>query len=74
MILANIYLCKVSGRNTRKRYEICSKLAIKTPERQLFSSASVIDFAQVNVISDMKWVDWPSKICFTENIDLSGIL
>ena len=31
---ANIYLFKVKNRNTRKRYEICSKLTIKTLERR----------------------------------------
>ena len=31
---ANIYLFKVKNRNTTKRYEICSKLTIKTPERR----------------------------------------
>ena len=31
---ANIYLFKANNRNTRKRYEICSKLTIKTPERR----------------------------------------
>ena len=30
---ANIYLFKVSNRNTRKRREICSKLRMKTSER-----------------------------------------
>ena len=29
----NIYLFKVNNRNTRKRWKICSKLTIKTPER-----------------------------------------
>ena len=29
----NIYLVKVNNRNTIYRYEICSKLIIKTPER-----------------------------------------
>ena len=29
----NSYLFKVNNRNPRKRYEICSKLTIKTPER-----------------------------------------
>ena len=29
-----IELFKVNNRNTRKRGEICSKLAIKTPERR----------------------------------------
>ena len=31
---ANIYLFKVSNRNTRKKCEICSKLTIKTPEQR----------------------------------------
>ena len=30
----NIYLFKVNSRITRKRYEICSKLTIKKPERR----------------------------------------
>ena len=29
-----IYLLKVNNRNTRTRFEICSKLTIKTPERR----------------------------------------
>ena len=29
---ANIYLFKVNNRKTRKKCEICSKSAIKTPE------------------------------------------
>ena len=31
---ANIYLIKDSNRNTRKSFEMCSKLTIKTPERR----------------------------------------
>ena len=30
----NINLFKVNNRNTRKKFEICSKLTIKTPERR----------------------------------------
>ena len=37
----NIYLFKVNNRNTRKRYEICSKLTIKTPERRHWRSSCV---------------------------------
>ena len=33
---------KVNNRNTRKRYEICSKLIIKTAERSLTCSRSII--------------------------------
>ena len=29
---ANIYLFKFNNRNTRKGYEMCSKLTMKTPE------------------------------------------
>ena len=32
-ILADYYMFKVNNRNSRTRYEICSKLTIKTPER-----------------------------------------
>ena len=31
---AGIYLFKVNNRNSRIRYEICSKLTIKAPERR----------------------------------------
>ena len=31
--LGNMYLLKVSKRNSRKRHEICSKFTIKTQER-----------------------------------------
>ena len=34
---AGNYMFKVNNRNTRTRCEICSKLAIKTPERRLAS-------------------------------------
>ena len=32
-LTGNIYLFKVNNRNTRKGCELCSNLAIKTPER-----------------------------------------
>ena len=60
---AGIYLLKVNNRYTRTRYEICSKLTIKIPERRhshrsgvfivnfkhisLFSSVSVVNFEHV---------------------------
>ena len=37
----DIYLLKVNNRNTRTRHEICSKLAIKTPERRHWRRSSV---------------------------------
>ena len=36
---ASIYLLKVNNRNTRKRFEICSKLTLKTPERGQWPTA-----------------------------------
>ena len=46
----NIYLFKVSNRNTRKIYEICSKLTIKTPERRQRhrSSVFVVNFEYIS--------------------------
>ena len=35
-------MVKVNNRNTRRRCEICSKLTIKTPERQLRRSGVFI--------------------------------
>ena len=37
----HIYLLKVHNRNTCKRYEICSKLIIKTPERRQWRRSAV---------------------------------
>ena len=37
---ANIYLFKVNNGNTRKKYKICSKLTIKTPERRQLAPKS----------------------------------
>ena len=53
----NIYLLKVNYRNTKKRYEICLKLTIKTPERRrwcrsdvfIFNFDSIVDFEPANV-------------------------
>ena len=55
---AKIYLSKVSNRNTRKRYELCSKLTMKTPEHfTSFSSVSIVDFEQITV-------SWVSTLIF----------
>ena len=53
-ILAGNFMFKVKNRNTRPRYEVCSKLTIKTPERRRSiyfppcSSVSIVNFEQVN--------------------------
>ena len=43
---AGIYLLKVNNRNTRTRFEICSKLAIKTPERR--SGVFIVNFEHIS--------------------------
>ena len=47
---ANVYLFKVNNRNTRKKFEISSKL-IKTLEQchWRISCVSIVDFEQINV-------------------------
>ena len=63
---ANIYLLKVSSRNSRKRCELCSKLTIKTPEpRQL---RSIDDFEQVNVrLGTGRYWNVPNMLRFNNN-------
>ena len=39
---ANMYLFKVSNRNTRKSYEIFSELTTKTQERRMVSLALIL--------------------------------
>ena len=51
----NIYLFKVNNRNTRKRYEICSKFTLKAP----FSSVSILDFERGNISR----LDWLNDFC-----------
>ena len=50
---ADIYLVKVNKRNTRTRYEICSKLAIKTQELRHWCfycyQCFIIDICFINV-------------------------
>ena len=45
-----IYLLKVNNRNTRTRFEICSKLTIKTPERrhQHRSGIFIVNFERIS--------------------------
>ena len=68
----NIYLFKVSNKNTRKRCKICSTLKIKAPERRhrwrcgvfivnyehisLVKFDFIVDFEQVNVSREVNWI------------------
>ena len=58
---ANIYLFKVSNRNTRKGSKICSKLAIKTSERRhsRHSDVFIVNFEHVsNLFPSVSIVDF----------------
>ena len=44
----SIYSCKVNNRKNQKRCEICSKLAMKTPERCHCHIVSVFPFLPLN--------------------------
>ena len=52
MAQANIYLLKLEkleNRNTRKRYEICPKLTVKTPERRHWRrSVFIVNFEHIS--------------------------
>ena len=52
--LANIYLFKVSNKNTRKRFEVCSKFTIKTPERRHWRRSRVFIFNFENTVECWK--------------------
>ena len=47
---AGIYLLKANNRNTRTRYEICSKLTIKTLERRQWccSGVFIVNFEHIS--------------------------
>ena len=49
--LGNIYLIKFNNGNTRKRYEICSRLAIKTERRHLRRfSVFIVNFEHISYL------------------------
>ena len=47
---AGNYMFKVNNRNTRAKYEICSKLTIKTPERRHWrrSGVFIVNFEHIS--------------------------
>ena len=49
-IPAGIYLLKVNNRNTRAKFEICSKLTIKIPERRQWrhSGIFIVNFEHIS--------------------------
>ena len=52
MIPAGNYMFKVNNRNTRTRCEICSNLAMKTPERCLWrhSGIFIVNFEHISYL------------------------
>ena len=65
----DIYLLKVNNRNSRKSYEICSELTIKTPERRQWRLGYVKTWVW-NVISRISYIPARSGTWFTSNIAL----
>ena len=61
---AGIHLLKENNRKTRTRYEICSKLTIKTPERRYWGCSGVFIVNFENVIAD--WVKL--HVSFTDDV------
>ena len=51
-IAVGIYLLKGNNRNTRKRWEMCSKLTIKIPERRQWrrSRIFIVNFEHISHI------------------------
>ena len=52
MIPAGNYMFKVNNRNTRTRCEICSNLAMKTPERRQWrhSGIFIVNFEHISYL------------------------
>ena len=61
---AGIYLLKVNNRNSRTRFEICSKLAIKTPERRQLccSDIFIVNFKYFTPCSSVSSVNFEHAI------------
>ena len=60
---ANIYLCKVNNKNTRKKCEICSKLTIKRPQRRQWRRSGVFidNFEHISYFFQVLLLHcWPS--------------
>ena len=72
------YLFKVNNRNTKKRYEICSKLAIKTSERCQWRSFSffIVNLEHISHLFLMFTVDFEQLITWnwTNNVQQQGKL
>ena len=70
------YLFKVNNRNSKKRYEICSKLAIKTPERcqWRYFGFSIVNLEHISHFFLIFTVDLGQLIPWnwTNNVQLQG--
>ena len=72
---ASNYLFKVNNRNTRKLYEICLKLTIKTPERCF--SFFIVNVKHISHLFLMFTVDFEQFVAcwnWTNNVQLQGKL
>ena len=71
--LAKRFLFEVNNRNTRKRWEICSKLAIKTPKRRQWRRVGVfiVYFEHItHFFSSVSIVDLTSRYQLGNILDL----
>ena len=71
---ADIYLFKVNNRKTRKRWETCSKLAMKTPERRNWRRSSILivsfeDIPHLFVVFLLLTMSWACSVQMQENAD-----
>ena len=64
---ANIYLFKVSIRNTRVKSEICSKITIKTINFAVFPRNSSFSLIKILLLMDKKWNHKWRKLLGTNN-------
>ena len=64
MYPTDIYLLKVNNRNSRARYEICSKLTVKTPERGHWCRFDVfiVNFENISHLSSVSIVNFERVI------------
>ena len=64
LLRKNIYVIKVTNRNTRKRCKICSKLTVKPPERRHChrSGVFIVNFEHISHLSFVKLLTLNKKM------------
>ena len=77
---ASIYLFKVNNKSSRKKWEIYSKLTLKSPERPHWHPPFIVDFELVYIYWVVKlciyskyWRLWNVKSCIRRKSEKSGV-